>query len=241
MSHAVASELAPTGVLRAALNLSNFLLVTGRSPSGDPEGVAPDLARAIADRLGVPVRYVPFERPSLLADAAGTDVWDIGLIGAEPARAEKIAFTAAYVEIEATYLVPKGSPLTDLAQVDRIGVRIAVTAGAAYDLWLERNIQHATLVRSNSSRSAWQQFTEDKLDALAGLRPGLLSDVANLPGSRILDGQFTAVQQAVGTLRSNTAGAEFLRKFVEEAKASGLVASLIEKHHVSGLSVAPPA
>ena len=241
MSHAVASELAPTGVLRAAINLSNFLLVTGRSPSGDPEGVAPDLARAIADRLGVPVRYVTFERPSLLADAAGTDVWDIGLIGAEPARAEKIAFTAAYVEIEATYLVPKGSPLTDLAQVDRIGVRIAVTAGAAYDLWLERNIQHATLVRSNSSRSAWQQFTEDKLDALAGLRPGLLSDVANLPGSRILDGQFTAVQQAVGTLRSNTAGAEFLRKFVEEAKASGLVASLIEKHHVNGLSVAPPA
>lgn len=241
MPHALASELAPTGVLRAAINLGNFLLVTGRSSNGDPEGVAPDMARAIAETLGVPVKYVSFERPSGLADAAGTDVWDIGLIGAEPARAEKIDFTAAYVEIEATYLVPAGSPLQSIADVDRPGVRIAVAAGSAYDLWLERNIQHATLVRSDPARNAWQLFTEDKLEALAGLRPGLISDVLKLPGSRMLDGQFTAVQQAVGTLRSNTAGALFLRGFVEQAKASGLVASLIEKHHVKGLSVAPPA
>jgi polar amino acid transport system substrate-binding protein len=241
MPHALVSELAPTGVLRAAINLSNFLLVTGRSANGDPEGVSPDMARAIAAKLGVEVRYVPFERPSALADAAGTNVWDIGLIGAEPARAEKIAFTAAYVEIESTYLVPEGSPLKTVADVDKAGIRIAVTAGSAYDLWLERNIKHATLVRSNPSRTAWQQFTEDKLEAMAGLRPGLLSDMQKLPGSRILDGQFTAVQQAIGTARANTAGAEFLRNFVEEAKASGLVASLIEKHHVKGLSVAPAA
>ena len=240
MSQAVLSELAPTGVLRAAINMGNFLLVTGRTPSGDPDGVSPDMARAIADKLGVPVKYVPFERPSGLADAAGTNVWDIGLIGAEPARAEKIAFTAAYVEIEATYLVPPGSPLQSIADVDRTGIRIGVTAGSAYDLWLDRNIRHATLVRSNASRSAWQQFTEDKLEACAGLRPGLLSDVQKLPGSRILGGQFTAVQQAIGTSKANTAGAAFLRSFVEEAKASGFVASLIVKHHVKGLSVAPP-
>ena len=241
MSEAIAAELAPTGVLRAAINMANFLLVTGRSPAGDPEGVAPDMARAIADKLGVPVQYIPFERPSGLAEAAGTDVWDIGLIGAEPARAAKIAFTTAYVEIEATYLVPSGSPLQNLADVDRAGIRIGVTAGSAYDLWLERNIQNATLVRSNPQRSAWQQFTEDRLDAYAGLRPGLLSDLAKLPGSHILDGQFTAVQQAIGTSKANLAGAAFLQNFVENAKASGMVASLIEKHHVNGLSVAPPA
>ena len=240
MSQAALSELAPTGVLRAAINMGNFLLVTGRTPSGDPDGVSPDMARAIAEKLGVPVKYVPFERPSGLADAAGTNVWDIGLIGAEPARAEKIAFTAAYVEIEATYLVPPGSPLQTIADVDRAGIRIGVTAGSAYDLWLDRNIRHATLVRSNASRSDWQQFTEDRLEAYAGLRPGLLSDVQKLPGSRILDGQFTAVQQAIGTSKANTAGAAFLRSFVEEAKASGFVASLIAKHHVKGLSVAPP-
>jgi len=238
MSREVIAELAPHGVLRAGINMGNFLLVTGKSPSGDPAGVAPDMAREIADRLGVPVKYVPFARPGELADAAGSDVWDIGLIGAEPARAEKIAFTAAYVEIEATYLVPAGSPLRTVEEVDRPGVRIAVTARSAYDLWLARNIKHAELVRSESLDGAFDQFVAEKLDALAGLRPRLISDVQKLPGARILDGQFTAVQQAVGTARQNAAGARFLRDFVEEAKASGLVARLIERHKVQGLSVA---
>ncbi len=119
----IVAELAPTGVLRAGINMSNFLLVTGKTASGDPQGVSPDMAAEIARRLGVPVAYVPFERPSKLADAAGTNVWDIGLIGAEPQRAEKITFTAAYCEIEATYLVPKGSPISNIAEVDRPGVR----------------------------------------------------------------------------------------------------------------------
>jgi polar amino acid transport system substrate-binding protein len=240
MSQEAIAELAPHGVLRAGINLGNFLLVTGKSASGDPEGVAPDMAREIAERLGVPVKYVPFARPGELADAAGKDVWDIGLIGAEPARAEKIAFTPAYVEIEATYLVPAGSALRTVEEVDRKGVRIAVTARSAYDLWLARNIKNAELVRSESLDGAYDQFVAEKLDALAGLRPRLLSDVQKLPGARILDGQFTAVQQAVGTARQNTAGAKFLRDFVEEAKASGLVARLIEGHKVQGLSVAAP-
>ena len=242
MSPRVVAELAPHGVLRAAINLSNFLLVTARTPSGDPEGVSPDMARAIAERLGVAVKYVPFAKPGELADAVGTDTWDIGLIGAEPARAEKIAFTAAYAEIEATYLVPAGSQLQSIADVDRTGVRIAVTARSAYDLWLERNIKHAELVRSDSLTTAAEKFARDRLDALAGLRPGLLADIEKFPGARILDGQFTAVQQAVGTARTNTAGAAFLRDFVEEAKSSGLVGKLIEKHGVAGrLSVAPNA
>jgi polar amino acid transport system substrate-binding protein len=241
MSQSIVAELAPHGVLRAAINMSNFLLVTGRTPSGDPDGVSPDMARAIADRLGVPVKLVPFPKPGELADAVGTDAWDIGLIGAEPARAEKIAFSPAYVEIEATYLVPAGSPLQKIEDVDKPGVRIAVTARSAYDLWLERNIRQATLVRSDSLASATEKFANDKLDALAGLRPGLLGDIAKFPGARILDGQFTAVQQAVGTGRSHSAGAAFLRDFVEEAKRSGLVARLIEKHGVVGrLSVASP-
>ena len=242
MPQEILSELAPTGTLRAAINMGNFLLVTGRTPSGDPEGVAPDMAREIAARLGVPVRYVPYARPGELADVAGTGAWDIGLIGAEPQRAEKIAFTPAYVEIEATYLVPPGSPLNTIAEVDRPGMRIAVTARSAYDLWLERNVKNARLVRAEGGDATFKQFVDDKLDALAGLRPGLLELAQKLPGSRILDGQFTAVQQAVGTARANVAGAKFLRDFVEEAKKSGLVARLIERHGVVGrLSVAPPA
>ena len=191
---AAQSELAPHGVLRAAINLSNFLLVTGRSPSGDPQGVSPDMARAIADTLGVPIAFVTYATPGELADAAMTDVWDIGLIGAE-----RIAFSPAYAEIEATYMVPPGSPLTAIEQVDQPGVRIAVTARTAYGLWLDRHIAQATLKRSASLDSAFEQFVLERLDVLAGLRPRLLSDAQKMPGARILSGQFTAVQQAIGT------------------------------------------
>lgn len=239
MSPEIKTQLASHGVLRAAINMSNFLLVTGRSASGDPEGVSPSMARTIADRLGVPITYVPYPKPGELADDAGKDIWDIGLIGAEPARAEKIAFTAAYAEIEATYLVPPGSPLSSIAEVDKAGVRIAVTARSAYDLWLERNIKHATLVRSSSLDSAMEQFVTEKFEALAGLRPRLLTDVEKMPGATILDGQFTAVQQAVGTAKANAAAADWLHGVVEEAKSSGLVARFIEQHKVKGLSVAP--
>ncbi len=240
MSDQARKELAPTGILRAGINLSNFLLVTGRSAAGDPEGVAPDMARAIAAELGVPVELVPFKSPGELGDQVGKDMWDIGLIGAEPQRAQKIAFTAAYVEIEATYMVPEGSPIASIADVDRKGVRIAVSARSAYDLWLENNIRNATLVRAAGLDAAYDRFVADRLDVLAGLRPGLLKDMAKAPGMRILDGRFTAVQQAVGTARPNVAGAAFLAAFVEKAKKSGLVADLIERHKVEGLSVAAP-
>ena len=108
MNDLIRAQLAPTGVLRAGINMSNFLLVSSRDAQGGPQGVSPDMARAIADRLGVAVHYVPYPRPGELADAVGTGAWDIGLIGAEPQRAERIAFTAAYAEIQATYLVPAG-------------------------------------------------------------------------------------------------------------------------------------
>ena len=228
-------------MLRAGINLSNFLLVTGRTPEGDPVGVAPDMARAIADRLGVPVRYVTFPKPGELADAAGRDVWDIGLIGAEPARAALIEFTPAYVEIESTYLVPPGSALQSVEEVDRPGIRIAVAAGTAYGLWLDRNIRHAELLHSDGIEASFEQFQREKLDALAGLKPRLLTDVERMPGARILPGQFAAVQQAIGTLRENGTGARFLRDFVQEAISSGMVAGLTAKHGVQGLSVAPTA
>src|ERR1700751_2744363 len=241
MPQEVVSELAPTGVLRAAINMGNFLLVTGRSPSGDPEGVAPAVAAAIPHRLGVPLKYVPYARPGELADDTEKGLWDIGLIGAEPQRAAVINFTAAYCEIEATYLVPAGSPITSIAEVDQPGKRCAVTARSAYGLWLENNFKKGQLVQFDSADAALKAFDGEKMDAYAGLRPGLLQVAQARPGSRILDGQFTAVQQGVGTPKKNQAGAAFLRDFVEEAKKSGLVARLIERHGVVGrLSVAPP-
>ena len=239
-SEAIVAEIAPSGVLRAAINTGNTLLFTGTDKAGDPEGVAPDLAREIASSLGRPIRFVLFPRPAALADAATDDVWDIGLIGAEPARAEKIAFTGAYAEIEAGYLVPAGSPLRHIRDVDQPGVRISVAAGSAYGLWLERNLKRATLVRSDSPGDAEAVFAAKGLEALAGLRQGLQASLDRLNGARILPGRFMAVQQAVGTQKEKRAGAAFLRSFVEEAKASGLIARLIDRHGMSGrLTVAP--
>src|ERR1700758_1645295 len=242
MPREVVSELAPTGVLRAAINMGNFLLVTGKTPSGDPSGVSPDMAAAIAARLGVPVKFVPYARPGDIADDAEKGLWDIGNIGAEPQRAAVVNFTAAYCEIEATYLVPAGSPIKSVGEVDQPGKRTAVTARSAYGLWLENNYKKGELLQFDNADAAIKAFTEQKMDAYAGLRPGLIDVAAKLAGSRILDGQFTAVQQAVGTPKKNAAAFAFLREFVEETKRSGVVASLIERHGVKGrLSVAPPA
>ena len=235
----VLSQLAPTGTLRAGINMSNFLLVTGKTPSGDPDGVSPDLAREIAKRLGVPVKLVPFPSPDKLVDAAGTDAWDIGLVGAEPQREKLMAFTAAYAEIEATYLVRNDSPLKDCSDVDRKGVSIITRGGSAYGLWLERNIKNAKLILTETGEEAKQRFASENIDAFAGLRNGLMKDVEKNPSMRILPGQFAAVQQAVGTLKQNTAAVAFLREVVEDAKASGLIARFIEKHKAHGLSVAP--
>jgi polar amino acid transport system substrate-binding protein len=150
--------------------------------------------------------------------------------------------TSAPSVIEATYLVPAESSIGAIDEVDREGVRIAVSARSAYELWLSDHIEHAELVMANGLDASFDLFEERKLDALAGLRPKLMTDVEKLPGARILDGKFTAVQQAVGARPGGVAGAAFLRDFVEEAKSSGLIASLIEKHGVSGqLTVAPAA
>lgn len=232
MSPSVVSELAPTGILRVGVNLANPLLVTGKTPSGDPEGVSPDMGRAIADRLGVGVAYTTYASPGEVADAVAD--WDIALIAAEPKRAETITFTEAYVEIEATYLVPGNSPIRAIGDVDRPGVRVAVSNRAAYDLYLTRHLKHAELHRAQGLDATVDLFAKEMLDALAGLRPALLDNARDLPDTRILDGRFTAVQQAIGCRPGNPAAAAFLQDFVAEARSSGLVQTLIDRHGVTG-------
>lgn len=236
----IITELAPTGTLGAGINLSNFLLVTDKAVNGDPVGVSPDLAAENARRLGVTLTYVCYPDPGALADGAERGEWDIGNIGAETQRALTIAFSSAYCEIESTYLVPAGSPIQSITEVDRPGNRIATKGRAAYGLWLANNLSHAELERTDSIESSFDVFVEQGLEVLAGLRPRLIADVERLQGARILDGQFSAVQQAVGTPRRNTVAASWLAEVVEELKATGFVANLIAKHQVDGLSVAPP-
>ena len=278
VSAALRAALAPTGILRAGINLSNFLLVSSRGPNGEPVGVAPDMAASLARRIGVPLQLVPYANPGLLGDAATRDEWDVGLIGAEPKRAETIAFTAPYAEIEATFMVLPDRGLDTVADVDRPGVRVCVSARAAYDLWLTANLQSASLTRTEEPglERSRKLFDSGKFDALAGLRPWLLdqarrlalsralpgasarfrtqarararaltgaspSQVETAPaGTRVLDGSFTSVQQAIGTPRARGDGGTtlFLEQFVAEAKASR-VASLIEKHGQTGRLVVP--
>ena len=238
---ALRSELAPTGKLRVGINLGNFLLTATDPATGQYSGIAVDLGRELGRRLGVEVEIIGYPSPGALADAAAGGAWDVGFLGAEPQRAREIDFTAAYVEIEATYLVPPGSPIRTLDEVDREGVRIAISGKSAYDLYLTRHLKHAQLVRIVGADNVFRQFVADKLEALAGLRPRLVKDHASLPGSRILDGRFTAVQQAVGVPKGRPAAARYLCEFVEDVKASGLVAQIIEKNKVRGLTVAAKA
>ncbi|MEO9339657.1 transporter substrate-binding domain-containing protein [Mesorhizobium sp. SB112] len=238
MSETAKTELTPTGFLRAGINLGNGLLVSGRDADGAPFGVAPDVAREVAKALGVEVKLVPFDTPFALANAAEDDVWDIGLIGAEPERARTIQFTDAYVEIEAGYLVPAVSTISAVGEVDRPGNRIAVSAKSAYDLWLDRNIQHAELVRTKPGEKPLDLFRDQGLEVLAGLRSDHLRIAQEFPGSRVLDGHFTTVQQAIGVRHGKVAAAEFLAKFVADAKSSGLIQQIVSNHGMSDRLVA---
>ena len=231
-------DLTPTGKLRVGVNLSNFLLVQ-RNPDGSVRGIVPDLAQELARRIGAtPPQLVLYEKVGDVAEGAKKGAWDVAFIGAEPQRAADIDFTDPYVEIEATYLVPAGSPIKALADVDRKGVRIAVSDRSAYDLWLTRNLQHAELRRVEGIAASYDLFVKEGLEVLAGLKPRLLEDVQKLPGARILEGKFTAVQQAIGTPKGRPEGYAYLRRFAADVRSSGLVARLIERHGIKGLSVA---
>src|SRR6266849_5536733 len=238
---AVRSELAPTGTLRVGINVQNFLLVNRERIGGEYGGIAVDLGRELGRRLGVPVELVPFDTAGKLADAVKAGAWDVAFLGNEPARASEIAFSTAYLEIEAGYLVPAGSPIRTIAEVDREGVRVAVSGKSAYDLYLTRNLQRAKLFRAPTVDASYELFVNDKLDVLAGLKPRVGTEAVKLPGARVLEGRFSAVQQSIGTPQGRPAGAKYLREFAEDAKASGLVARTIERHAVRGVSVAPPA
>lgn len=235
MSPSIRSELAPTGTLRVGVNLGNFLLVD-KQTDGTLKGIVPDLARELARRLGgMPVDLLPWPGAGDVADAVAQ--WDVAFIGAEPKRAEQIAFTGAYLEIPATYLVPPGSPLRSIDEVDRPGVRIATSARSAYDLYLSRSLKHAQLVRAEGIPASYELFVREQLDALSGLLPRLVTDVTRLSGARILDGKFTAVQQAIGAPKSRACAARYLQSFVDDIKACGLVAQLIERHGAKGVNV----
>ena len=237
----VVKELAPTGKLRAALNLGNGVLVQG--PPQDPRGVTVDLSRELGKRLGVPVEFVTYEAAGKVFAALKSGAWDVAFFAIEPVRAAEVEFTAPYVLIEGTYMVLKDSPLKVVADVDRPGVRIAVGVGSAYDLFLTRNLKNATLVRAKTGggRAMIDLFLDEKLEAAAGVKQPLVEYAKTDPRVRVMDGRFQVIEQAMGTPKGRSAAAKYLRAFVEEMKASGFVADALKRSNQPDAEVAPPA
>jgi polar amino acid transport system substrate-binding protein len=232
-------DLAPTGKLRVGINYGNPVLATRDRTSGQLSGVAVDLARELGRRTNLPVELVGFESAGKMVEGLQAAAWDVAFLAVDPGREQEINFTAPYIEIEGTYLLPPGSALVAIADVDREDVRVGVSSKSAYDLFLSRNLKHAQLVRASSPEAAFDLILAGKVDALGGVRQHLVANTAKLPGSRVLDGRFMAIQQALGIPKGREAGISYLREFIEDVKASGLVAQALEKTGVQGVSIAP--
>lgn len=233
--------LAPTGVLRASINLGNPLLAK-RGADGDVVGVSVDLARGLADELGLALERVVFDTAARAVDAVKTGLADIGFFAIDPLRGDGVSFSAPYLLIEGAYLVRNDSPLTDNTQVDRPGIRVVVGQGSAYDLFLTRHLLAATILRAPSSPAVVDGFLAESADVAAGVKQQLQADADRRPGLRLLPGRFMVIQQAMGVQAGRGDGAEAaLRRYVEQAKASGRVADALTRHGIRGAAVAPAA
>ena len=239
---AVLKELAPTGTLRAAINLGNSVLAQKDEATGKPKGITPELARELGKRLGVPVELIPFEAAGKVFEAIKANAVDVAFVANEPVRAAEIEFTAPYVLIYGNYMVPKESALKTVADVDKPGIRIAVGVNSAYDLYLTRTIKNATIVRASTGggRAMLDLFVKDKLEVCAGVRQPLLAYTKDHPEVRLIEEPFMEIKQSMGTPKGRLAAAAYLRSFIEEMKANGFVADAL-KRSGQNATVAPAA
>jgi polar amino acid transport system substrate-binding protein len=235
----VAAVLAPSGTLRVAINFGNPVLAQPDPATGAPRGVSAELTSELGRRLGLPIRFVTYDSAGKVTDAGRQGAWDLCFLAIDPVRAQGILFTAPYVVIEGTYLVPEASPLRAVEDVDRPGLRVAVGRGSAYDLYLTRALRHAELVRAPSSPEAIEVFRRDRLDAAAGVKQPLAQYARAHPDTRVIPGRFMVIEQAVGTPQGRDAALPWLRAFVEEMKASGFVARALAESGQADAEVAP--
>jgi polar amino acid transport system substrate-binding protein len=237
---AAVADLAPTGRLRAAINFGNPVLAVKDAATGEPHGVSVDLARELGRRLGVPVELVTFEAAGKVTEALKSGAWDVAFLAIDPVRAGEISYSPPYVVVEGAYLVPRDSLIRSNEDVDRPSIRVAVSTGSAYDLYLSRTLKAATLVRTPISDQVVDMFIAQKLEVRAGVKQQLEADAARTPGLRLLEGRFMVINQAMGTPRGREAGLAYLRDFIEKMKASGFVAFSLARNHVEGAGIAPP-
>ncbi len=232
MKDVITASLAPHGVMRAAINMSNFLLVSGQTQSEQPDGLSPDVANELARRLGVLCELIPFEGPGLLADAAGCDIWDIGNIAIEPERAEVIDFSDPYIQIDANFMTREGSTLANNADVNQQGVEVVLYNRSAYDLWLKENYTAPSYLRFSSIGESVIAFEEGQGDVLACLKPKLMAMRSDQPNYRIIDRPFTAIRQAIGLNKGHPEALGFVNETIADLLANGFVADSLKRHGV---------
>jgi polar amino acid transport system substrate-binding protein len=236
----LAQQFAPTGVLRASLNLGNPVLAHSRTSSEKPAGVSIDLSRELARELGVQASFLQFDTAAKSVEATGNGSADIGFMAIDPLRADRIQFTAAYVQIEGAYLVRDDSPITATEQVDRAGTTIVVGSGSAYALYLRREIRNATLLEVPTSEAVVSAMLDGGHPVAAGVRQQMEADAKRLGGVRVLDGRFMVINQAMAMPRDRGADAHaYLADFVERMKRGGFVAEALRRHGIEGAAVAP--
>lgn len=233
-------DLAPNGTLRAAINVGNAVLAARpAAPGGEPTGISVDLARELGRRLGVPVQLIVFDAAGKVVDAGRSGGWDVAFVALDPKRAAEIAQSPPYVQIEGSYLVRNDSPLKSNDEVDRRGHRVVVGRNSAYDLYLSRELKQAELVRTPTSGQVVDTMLKENYEVSAGVKQALENDARRVPGVRLLPGRFMVINQAMASQKGKEAGANYLRGFIEEMKASGFVAKAIERHQQPSAVVAP--
>jgi polar amino acid transport system substrate-binding protein len=233
-------EFAPTGRLRASLNLGNAVLAHSKTATERPAGVTIDLARAFAALLGVPVELQEYDSAALSGGALADGAADIAFLAIDPKRAERIHFTSPYVEIEGCYLVRSDSPLHDNAQIDQPGINLVVGNGSAYELFLSRTLQHAHLIKVPTSEQVVPELlARSDAQAAAGVKQQLQADAARLGGVRLLPGRFMVIAQAMAMRRGGSEQAmALLDSFITEQKRSGFIANALGRHGIEGATVA---
>jgi len=236
----VASGLAPKGRMRIAINYGNVVLARRDEKTGDLSGVSVDIAAELARRTGLPYTLVPFDAAGKVSAVATKDVWDIAFLARDPERARELAFTAPYVVINGTYVVRKDSPFATAGDVDRDGVRIAVSAKSVYDLFLTRNLKHARTVGAASPPEAAAMFQAQHLEACAGVQAAMQQLVGTDASLRMIPEPFMQIQQAMAMPAGRGAASAYLSTFVEAIKSEGFVQKALARNGQGDAMVAPP-
>ncbi len=236
---AVIADLAPTGVLRAAINYGNPILAKRNPDTLEPNGVSVDLAKRLAQVLNVEIQFVCYDAAGKVVAGLEGNEWDVAFVARDPIRGKGIEQTFPYVIIEGAYAARKDSPIVENNEVDQPGITVVVGKGSAYDLFLTRNLVNATILRSDTSQAVVQMMVTDGYDVAAGVRQQLKTDLKNYPNLRMLNGKFMTIEQAMGTPKGRVAGANFLAQFLRRMIEDGIIKESLNVHKIQGATVAP--